>query len=139
MLPQLIFSLPLTSSQQAGDGIYVSVMFGTSVSLVMRVMCYALQLSLFVNVLLSGSLYSSYCYRSVFSFSLVYDPTNSSMDTTAFFHQCFQYDSGKHIYEKQPALEMKVMDAPSSAGPRPCPPLVPAASRRIAVSWSLET
>ena len=31
MLPQLIFSLPLMSSQQAGDGIYVSVLFGTSV------------------------------------------------------------------------------------------------------------
>ena len=104
MLPQLIFSLPLTSSQQAGDGIYVSVMVCTSVSLVMCVMCYPLQLSLSVHVLLlcyplqlslsvhvllSGSLYSSYCYMSVFSFSLVYDPTNSSMDTTVFFHQCF--------------------------------------------------
>ena len=79
-------------------------MFGTSVSLVMCVMRYPLQLSLFVNVLLSGSLDSSYCSMSVFSFSLVYDPTNSSMDTTVSFHQCFQYDSGKHDYEKQPAL-----------------------------------
>ena len=53
MLLKLIFSLALMSGQQAGDGIYVSVMFGTSASLVMHVMYYPLQLSLSVHVLLS--------------------------------------------------------------------------------------
>ena len=87
MLLKLIFSLALMSGQQAGDSIYVSVMFGTSASLVMHVMYYPLQLSLSVHVLFVRVVLFQ------LTLCLVYYPTNSRMDTTVFFHP-FQYKTG---------------------------------------------
>ena len=88
MLLKLIFSLALISGQQAGDSIYVSLTFGTSASLIMRVMYYPLQPSLSVHVLFVKVILFQ------LTLCLVYYPTNSSrMNTTVFFHP-FQYKTG---------------------------------------------